>query len=317
MATIYTAYDIVGVKEDVSDIITNISPTQAPFLTSIGNEKVTQRVFEWQTDVLRTPQGVSAARIEGADASFATAAYTTMLTNYTQIFSEAIEVSGTLEATSLYGRARESAYQLAKSAAALKRDLETALVGTAQSSTLGSDAAAANMAGVQAQVDSGTVYHMGASTNLAETGANSLVTALQQVYTNGADPKIILVNPANSLIVAGWATATGRTRFLDNNDEGGREIVNVIDIYRSPFGQQKVVIDRFCKSTVFPLGSTAGSTIIYDPDYFAKMTLRPWTRETLAKTGDALKMMIVGEFSLKCKAPKGTAVVVDNAASGF
>jgi hypothetical protein len=68
-----------------------------------------------------------------------------------------------------------------------------------------------------------------------------------------------------------------------------------------------VVINRFLK---------AGNTLVYDPDNWALCTLRPWFRETLAKTGDALKMMIVGEFSLKHKNFKASGVVAETA-SGF
>lgn len=314
--TTYTAYDVVGVKEDISDVITNISPTKTPFLTAIGNEKVTQKLFQWQTDVLRTP--ATAPVVEGADAVFKTITPTVMLNNVTQIFQEAIQVSGTLEATSLYGRARESAYQLAMSSASLKRDLETAFVGTAQAVAAGSDGVARSMNGFQAQVDSGTVFHMGAATNLSEA---ELLTALQTVFNNGGEPNRIHVTPANSVIVAGFAAAAGRYRTIDTGSKGDKTLVNVVNLYVSPFGEQRIEVNRFLKAvgTVITneTTSTAGNTIIFDPDMWSKVTLRPWFRETLARTGDSLKMQIVGEFSLKCKAPKAAAVIVDNAASGF
>jgi len=314
--TTYTSYDVVGVKEDISNIITNISPTKTPFLTSIGNEKVTQKLFQWQTDVLRNV--ATAPVVEGADASFQTISPTVMLNNTTQIFQEALQITGTLEATSLYGRARESAYQLAMSSAALKRDLETAFVGTAQAIADGADGSARQMAGFQQQVASGDVSYMGASTNLTEA---ALLTALQLVFNNGGDPNRIQVTPANSVIFAAFASATGRYRTLDTGSKGDKTLVNVVNLYVSPFGEQKVEVNRFLKAvgTVITgeATSTAGNTIIFDPDMWSKATLRSWFRETLAKTGDSLKMQIVGEFSLKCKAPKAAAVIVDNATSGF
>lgn len=314
--TVYTSYDVVGVKEDISDIITNIAPTQTPFLTSIGNEKVTQKLFQWQTDTLRTPQ--SAPVVEGADATYITAAPTTMLNNYTQIFMEAVQVSGSLEATSLYGRAKESAYQLAKSAKALKRDQEVAFVGTAQAAVVGTDGTARVMNGFQKQVASGNVSYMGSSTNLTEA---ALVTALEAVFVAGGDPNRIQVTPANSILIAAFAAAAGRYRTINTGTSSDKTLVNVVNLYVSPFGEQKIEVNRFLKAvgTVITgeATSTAGNTIIFDPDMWAKATLRPWTRETLAKTGDSLKMMIVGEFSLKNKAPLAAAVIVDNAASGF
>src|SRR5712664_1654849 len=129
MAT-FTSYDAVGLKEDISDIITNISPTKTPFQSMIGREKVTQRAFSWQEDSYRAQ--ATNAQAEGFDATFITATPTVMRANNTQILAEAVQVSGSMDATSTYGRARESAYQLAKSAAQVKRDLEYALIGVDQ-----------------------------------------------------------------------------------------------------------------------------------------------------------------------------------------
>ena len=42
---VYTTYDQVGKAEDVSDIITDISPTATPFQSMIKSEKVAARVF--------------------------------------------------------------------------------------------------------------------------------------------------------------------------------------------------------------------------------------------------------------------------------
>jgi hypothetical protein len=46
VANTYTSYDVVGKKEDVSDIITNISPTTTPFQTLIGKESVNNVLFQ-------------------------------------------------------------------------------------------------------------------------------------------------------------------------------------------------------------------------------------------------------------------------------
>lgn len=310
--TLFQTYEQVGIKEDISKIISNISPTKTPFLTSIGDEKVTNTLFQWQTDMLRAVQ--SSPVLEGADATFITVAPTVMLNNHTQIFAEAVQVSGTVDAVSVYGRARESAYQLAKSSAALKRDLENAFVGTAQAAVAGSDSVARQMAGFQAQVGQSTTDENPDSANLVYTGGTStapteanFLTCLQDIYTQGADPTLIQVTPANSLIFAAFAAAAGRYRTIDTGGDD-KTLVNVVNLYVSPFGEQKVQVNRFLK---------ASDSIIYDPKYWAKATLRPWTRETLAKTGDSLKMMIVGEFSLKCKNPAASGIVIEQVSSGY
>jgi hypothetical protein len=300
---VYTSYDQVGAKEDVSDVISNITPAKVPFQSSIGNEKLHNKVFDWQEDTLRAVTDNNQA--EGFDATFITVAATTMRENVSQILAEAFEVAGTTDAISTYGRARESAYQMQKSSKQVKRDLENAYVGTAQAKVKPTDNNTnRKMAGFQQQVDAGNVVHSGAATPLSEA---NILTLLQTLYNNGADPSMIMVTPANSTIVADFAKASGRQREI-NNGTKDRAIINVVDLYVSPFGEQKVVLNRFLK---------ASNTLVYEPDMWAQCTLRPWFRETLAKTGDALKMMIVGEFSLKHKNFKASGVIVDNAASGF
>jgi hypothetical protein len=312
MAT-YQTYQEVGIKEDVSDIITNISPRKTPFLSSIGNEKITQPLFQWQEDSLRAVQGTGNAIVEGADATFITVSPTVMRNNYSQIFLEAVQVSQTTEVTLTHGRAREMAYQMSKSAAALKRDLENALVGTAQSSAVGNATTARTMAGFHTQVvgagtstfasQSGNVWFMGAATNLSEA---VLVSAIQSVFVAGADATRILVTPTNSIIVAAFASAAGRYRTIPTELKGANQtIVNAVNLYVSPFGEQKVEIDRFLR---------ANSTLVYEPDMWTLATLRPWSRETLAKTGDSTKQMLVGEYSLKHKNYAASAIVVDNKA---
>lgn len=308
--TLFQTYEQVGIKEDISAIISNISPTKTPFLTSIGNEKVTNTLFQWQTDILRGVQ--SSPVLEGADATFITVAPTVMLNNHTQIFAEAVQVSGTVDAVSAYGRARESAYQLSKSAAALKRDLENAFVGTAQAAAAGSDSVARQMAGAQVQINQTT--NDNASPNLVYTGGTTtapteanFLTCLQEIYIAGVDPTVIQVTPANSIIFAAFAAAAGRYRTLQTGGDD-KTLVNVVNLYVSPFGEQKVVVNRFLKSS---------DSLVYDPKYWAQATLRPWTRETLAKTGDSLKMMIVGEFSLKCKNPAASGLVIEQVSSGY
>jgi hypothetical protein len=174
------------------------------------------------------------------------------------------------------------------------------------------------MAGYQNQIAAGNISRMGASTNITEA---ALVTALQAVYVAGADPTVIQVTPANSVILAAFASASGRTRFIPNtHQEDSKTIVNAVNLYVSPFGEQRVEINRFLKAvgqTTGGVASTAGNTLIYEPDMWSLATLRPWTRENLAKTGDSEKQMIVGEFSLKHKNYLASAVIVDNAASGF
>jgi len=298
MATHVKTYDQVGIAEDVSDIISNISPTKTPFQSAIGSEKVNNTIFEWQEDSLRAV--ATNAQVEGADASDATHVPTVMRSNRTQILSETVKVSRTASRVKTYGRAREMAYQLEKSSKQVKRDLEHAFVGDDNAAAAGSASVAREMAGAQQLMLEADYVYTGAATPLTEA---KLLVALQQAFTNGAEPSRIMVTPSNSTVVAAFAAASGRYRTLQT---GGNDktIVNVVDIYVSPFGTQKVQINRFLKS---------GDTLVFEPDMWAKCTLDPWTRVPLAKSGDYDRQMIIGEFSLKHKNFKASTLIREGA----
>nr|WP_042674276.1 DUF5309 family protein [Methylobacterium sp. B34] len=295
MAT-YTSYTEVGVKEDVSNIISNISPTKTPFINGIKSEKTRNRIHQWQEDALRDV--IVNQAVEGADATSATLTPTVMRSNNTQILTKTVQISGTVEAMDAYGRDKETAYQLAKASAEVKRDLEYACVGTKQVAVIGDSATPRAFAGAQAQIDAGNVVSTGGATT-ALTEAN-LLDALERVYNAGGDPSVAMVSPTDALVVADFAKAAGRYREIENSGSKNKAIVNAIDLYVSPFGEVSVQLNRFI---------AAGDTLVYDPDMFSLVWLRPWERETLAKTGDSIRIQLLGECTLKHKNQKASALI--------
>lgn len=288
MATHFKTYDQVGKKEDISDVISNIAPTATPFQSLIGQESVNNTVYQWQEDDLAAV--AANAVVEGADGSDADLTATTMRSNYTQIMAKTIKVSATADVVSTYGRAKETAYQLSKKSAELKREFEYALVGSARNAAAGSTSVArqfgnvwGNDAGGNAIINSAVVTNNATAAALTEA---MVLSTNQKLYEAGGDASYLMIKPADSLIVAGFAAASGRTRDF----ETGTKVVNVVDIYVSPFGTQKVVLNRFMK---------ADSALLFDPASWKKAVLRPFTRTLLAKTGDADRHFIVGEFGLK------------------
>ena len=287
MAT-YVTYDVVGEKEDISDIISNIDPTDVPFTTSLGGtDTVHATTFQWQEDSIRAP--AANAQLEGFTASDITITPTTMRNNVTQIFAEAYKVAGTTDAISSYGRSSESAYQATKTAKALKLDLEYAYVGADQAKVAPSDnLTARKLGGYQDQIAAANRVATG-GVSTVPTEAN-ITTVLQAIFEAGGGSKVIQVTPTNSMTVANFATATGRSRDLQSGDD--KTIVNVVEVYVSPFGRHKVAINRQLH---------AKWTLIYSPENWKKVVLqgRNWAREKLAKTGDAETFLMLGEFSLK------------------
>lgn len=282
---LYSTYDQVGMAEDVSDVISNISPTKTPFQAMIGREKISARNPEWQEDSLAAVKEVAA--IEGADPSDETLTATVMRSNYTQIFQLAIKVSNTADAVKTHGRAKESAYQVGLKMAEIKRHFEHSLVGLDTASAAGSSSVARKFASVYPQIASGTTTTAdggaGAPDALSET---YVLGVMEKIYNVGGDFNTLMIKPSDSTLVADFAKASGRQRNFDL----AKKVVNAVDLYVSPFGEVRVVLNRFLKST---------EALIFDPSNWKILVLRNWFRETLAKTGDNMKMQIVGEFSLK------------------
>lgn len=307
MATQFKTYDQVGIKEDISDVITNISPTLTPFQSLLKSEKVANTVFGWQEDSLAAV--ADNAKLEGFTASDDDLTATTLRQNYTQIMAKVVNVTATSDTVSTYGRAKETAYQLSKKSAELKRELEYHLVGKAQNAAAGASGTARTFANVfGAYVGGASVIHSDVTVAIDGNGATagtpagaldeaSILSANQKLYEAGSDASYIMVKPSDSLIIAGFDKAAGRYREITDNN---KTLVNAIDLYVSPFGEQKVVINRWIK---------ADRALIFKPEMFRLVTLRPFTRELLAKTGDSDRHLIVGEFSMKLLNSKGVAQV--------
>ena len=132
----FDTYDAVGIREDLADVIYNISPTETPFMTNAAKGTATNTLHEWQTDGLRA--AANNFQIEGDDYGGTAISPTDRLNNRTQISAEAIIVSGTDRSVDNAGRGDELAYQLAKVGKALKRDMEVGMVGVEQAKVTGS-----------------------------------------------------------------------------------------------------------------------------------------------------------------------------------
>lgn len=283
----FTTYDAVGIKEDVSDVITNISPTKTPFQTSIGTETVHNKFFQWQEDSLRAVR--NNAVVEGADAVVKARAPTTMRDNYTQIFEDTFQVSGTEDAVDQYGRAKETAYQMAKVGEELKRDREHTFVGLNQAKAAGDKTTNPRLtASAYQMINSAVTVTAGTTGNPAALTEALVMEVAQKVYDEGAEPSVLMIKPSDSLKVAAFASAAGRSRDFGQS----KTITNVVDVLVTPFGTFKVSLNRFIKDD---------EALLYDPAMWKVVTLkgRNWTRTPLAKTGDSQKHQVLGEFGLK------------------
>jgi len=121
----FDTYDSVGIREDLSNVIHNISPEETPFYSKAAKKAAKNTLVEWQTDSLRA--SAANAHIEGDTTTAEARAATTRLGNYTQIFKNAVVVSDSDDNVDNAGRAKEIAYQTLKIAKEQKLDIEKAL----------------------------------------------------------------------------------------------------------------------------------------------------------------------------------------------
>ena len=261
--------------------ISDITPTDTPFFTMIRSEKVNARTFSWLEDSLAA--AANNAQVEGADATMATLTDATERTNNTQILHKAFQVSATADAIGTYGRAKETAYQLGKALKEIKRDLERAYVGVDNAKVTGAAAVAREMDSATQQIS--TTVDAGANATDALTEAKLLELG-EDCFNNGSDPSVFMIKPADAQIVAGFSAASGRNREIAQ----GRNLVNVIDLYVSPYGEYNVVLNRHQITT---------HAFLIDPSMWRSCVLRPFSRTLLASAGDSEKHFVVGEYSLK------------------
>lgn len=279
--SVLQSYATVGLAEDVSSVIANVSPTSTPFQSLIKSEKVNARTFEWLEDSIRSA-GVNAL-VEGADASTTAIAQPTSRSNVTQIIGEAFKVAATVDAVKTHGRAKETAYALAKTLKAIKLDVEKAMVGVDQAAVAGGASTARKMASVSQQISTSVDAGSNATDALTEA---KLLDLHQTCYENGSEPSILMIKPADATIVANFATAANRERDFGSS----KTLVNAIEVLVTPFGEVRTVINRNQLST---------HAFLIDPSMFKQATLRPFTRTLLAKNGDADTHFVVGEVSVK------------------
>ena len=305
----YTRYSAIGIREDLSNVIYNISPEETPFISNIGRESVKNTYFEWQTDSLAAASASNAA-LEGDDiSSFTAVTPTSRVGNYTQISTKNVVISGTLEAVDKAGRRSEMTYQLAKLGSELKRDMESALLAN-QSPVAGNTTTARRTAGLPAWIKTNTSFGTGGADTsgvAARTDGTQraftetlLKTVIQKVWTSGGTPKMLMVGPFNKTAASAFTGIATRYRDVPAGQQA--QIIGAADVYVSDFGTVNIVPNRFQRDR---------DAFVVDPDYASLAVLRPIQKMDLAKTGDAEKALLLVEYGLKVNNEAAHGIVAD------
>lgn len=305
----HSTYDHVGRREDLSDIIYDVSPTETPFLSALPRNKATSTKHEWLTRALAAASG-SNANIEGDDATTDAANSNVRLFNYTQILDKVARVSGTQEKVNNAGMRSTMAREMADKMKEIKKDLETSMLQNV-AQVAGNDTSARVMAGLPTYVKTNISKDAG-GTAAAGTGADiytdsgttraflesHLEAALALAWTNGGNPSLGVMNAFQKRKVASFSGSSTK-----NSDGDKRKVTNNVEIYVDPLGTEvRFVPCRQCPTDM---------VFTVDPEFAALSVLRDFHTVELAKTGDSERKQIIGEMTLEVRNEKAHGGVYD------
>ena len=306
----FTTYSAVGNREDLSDVIYRIDPTDTPFMSGIERAKATATNHEWQKQALAAASGSNAA-LEGDDNPTADAATPTVrLGNIAQISVKIPRVTGTQRVVRHAGRDDEMDYQVMLRGLELKRDMETVLCGTNQAKNTGNATTARKLASVLSWIKTntsaaGTDPTAADGTDVRTDGTQrafteaQVKTVLSSIWTAGGKPDTIMVGAFNK---QAFSTFTGRATPIEETKS--KKIVASVDAYVSDFGALKVVANRFSRSR---------DCLILQMDMWAMATLpgRNMITFDLAKTGDTDRKELLCEYTLESRQEAASGGVFD------
>ena len=277
-----TTYGAVGIREDLSNIIYNISPEDTPFMSGIGKSSCDNTYFEWQIDGLSDP--VANRQIEGDDATALAVVEPDRVGNYTQISSKVVQSSGTAEAVDFAGRKSTQAYQMAKRAKELKLDMESMLLAAAQAPSAGTSGTARATGSVGAWITTNAVV----GTVVSE---DDIKEVMETCWEAGASPKVLMCDGVIKQAISALSQSVSELRTAAN-DKSPAYVVAAVDIYVSDFGNLKIVPNRLMP---------AETAYFLDYSFWDIAYLRPFMTHDIARTGDSISQMLVVEYGLRAK----------------
>lgn len=309
MATTTTLTTTAPLREDLEDIIYDISPTDTPFLSGISKVQATAKLHEWQTDSLTAATDAN-ANLEGAAAPAAVASTPARKTNYCQIFTKSASVSGTFAAVNKAGIANALKFEELKKGKEIKRDIESSLLAN-KAKGVESGATPSYLAGVPSWIITNTSAGAGGAdptgdgTDARTNGTQRvflesyLQTVIKSCWDNGGEPNVVMVGSFNKQKASAFTGIA--TKYKDAND---KKIVATADIYVSDFGELQIIPNRFQRTR---------DALVLQMDMWAFATLpgRNMKRIEIATTGDKESSQIITEGTLVAKNPLSSGAVYD------
>ena len=314
-ANTFDSYDAVGIREDLSNVIYNVSPEETPFYSKAKKTSAKNTLVEWQTDSLRA--SAANAHIEGDATAGEARSATTRLGNYCQIFKNAVVVPDTDEGLDKAGRAKEIAYQTLKIAKEQKLDIEKALFDN-NARVAGNATTARELAGVPAWLTTSTNF--GANEGADPTGdgtdartdeTTTLIafsqarfdSVMQSIWSAGGKPDTVYLSAFQMNLALGF---TGNNNQRSNVQAGDERVIKSLAVYTTPWGTVEFMPSRENRSR---------DVFIIQDNMWEVALLRPTKNVALAKTGDNTTRQVVTELTLCAKNEAANGGIFDNTTS--
>jgi len=304
----FDTYDSVGIREDLSNVIHNISPEETPFYSKAAKKAAKNTLVEWQTDSLRA--SAVNAHIEGDATTAEARSATTRLGNYTQIFKNAVVVSDSDDNVDNAGRAKEIAYQTLKIAKEQKLDIEKALFAN-NARAAGNSTTARELAGAPAWLTTNTVAGSGGAdptgdgtdartdgTQAAFSQAN-FDTVMQSIWVAGGKPDTVYLSAFQMNVALGF---TGNNNQRSSVQAGDERVVKSLAVYVTPWGSVEFMPSRENRSR---------DVFIMQDNMWEVASLRGTKNVALAKTGDNTTRQVVTELTLCAKNEASCGIIAD------
>lgn len=309
-------FDRKGLREDLTNLISNIDPTETPFYSNSGRGKCRATLHEWQTQAL-TAAATNNAKVQGDDwTAFGTRVATVRVGNYTQIAGVNVKVSGTVQAVDEAGRADEMDYQMMLMSKELKRDIEKGILSENAAGSAGNSSTAAVAAGPLAWTKTNVDYYTTDGGNPAWTSGvpsavrtdggtlrafteSQLKSVLALGFSSGAKFSTLMVGPYNKGVFSAFSGVATKTFYTDK--AGPTKIIGSADVYVGNFGNVAVVPNLFQRER---------DAWLIDFNMVSFPFLRPFFTQPLPK-GDFDANALICEYTLEVKNEKGLGLVAD------
>jgi hypothetical protein len=313
-----TTYPTIGNREDLTDEIWKISPTETPFFSAVEKVGTKAVLHEWQTVALDAVDTAN-AQLEGDNVTLNAFTPTVRLGNIHQISRKAYGVSGTQRAVNPAGRGDELDFQKLLKGQALKIDIDAILCGTNQAKATGSTTVARTTASILSFIKTNTNKATAGTAGVDPTAADGTGTrtdgtqiaftelrlkdVLSKIWIQGGKPNLVMTGAFNK---QAFSTFTGRSTPME--EAKSRKIVAAVDAYESDFGKVKVMPSRNQRARDVLVLETAKWAIGHLPG-------RSMVAEKLAKVSDTDQGFMLSEYSLEARNEKASGGIFDNTTS--